>query len=204
MKITWHGHACFEVESPDGTVIFDPYEKGYFRGLTLPEIYADAVICSHGHGDHSAAEEVSLTGNTYTAEVARLASFHDERQGALRGKNLCTVIETDGLRICHMGDIGHQPEAPQEFGNIDILMLPVGGKYTVDAQGAKQIADTLAPKIIIPMHYKCGDRGLTDVRPVDDFLALYPQDAITRLDSNRFDTEADACSKVLVFKLPPR
>ena len=201
MKIIWHGHACFEIQSIDGTIVFDPYSKGYFKGISLPELTADAVICSHGHGDHNAACDVALTGNAYTAQLTQIPTFHDEKLGALRGSNLCTIIETEGRRICHMGDIGHQLENPQEFGKIDILMIPVGGKYTVDAEGAKSIAEVLNPQIIIPMHYKCGDKGLTDVRPVDDFLALYPQAEITMLDSNSFDTESK-CSKVLVFKLP--
>ena len=174
MTITWCGHACFLLESSCGSVVFDPYAPGKVPGWKLPALTADKVVCSHGHADHNWAEGVKLTGRTFTGKLTQIPSFHDDRHGALRGENLITLVEAEGLRVVHMGDIGCALTAEQSaaLGRVDVLMIPVGGHYTVDAAGAWEITKALAPKIVIPMHYRGADFGYDVIGPVEPFLKL--------------------------------
>ena len=129
MKLTWYGHSCFLLESGEGSIVFDPYRPGSVPGWELPELRADAVICSHGHRDHGWSEGVTLTGGSFTGRIEQIASFHDDRRGALRGENTITLAEADGVRAVHMGDIGCALTAEQiaALGRVDVLMIPVGG-----------------------------------------------------------------------------
>lgn len=92
MKLIWYGHACFELKSSSGSVVFDPYCPGSVPGLSLPELNADAVICSHGHSDHNCSEAVKLSGREPEFKVTQIPVFHDDRGGRLRGKNLCSIV----------------------------------------------------------------------------------------------------------------
>lgn len=203
MKLTWYGHSCFMLQSDEGSAVFDPYLPGYVQGLTLPSLTADTVVCSHGHSDHNYAEAVTLTGNKPGFEMRQIACFHDECKGAKRGSNLITVIKTEQMSLAHCGDLGHllSPEALQALGKIDILMIPVGGIYTVNAAAAKAVCEQLKPTVIIPMHYRCGKVGLQNIAPVDDFLKLFDGDFIHRLPSNTLTVEAPLDPSVTVFKL---
>lgn len=204
MKIIYHGHACFEVVTENGSIVFDPYADGSVRGLTLPDITADTVVCSHSHSDHNAKDKVSLSGNSPSFKVTQLSCFHDEVRGAKRGGNLISVIEAEGLRLAHCGDLGHEltPAQLRALGRIDVLMIPVGGFYTVDAVTAKSIADKLDPAIIIPMHYKDDDVGLKNIGECGAFTALYPKDSVKYLDSNEFILKIPPIPAVTVFAFP--
>ena len=185
MKLIWSGHSCFKLESALGSVVLDPYAPDYVDGLALPaELTADEVICSHTHADHGYERAVTRTGNEVSFKVMQLACFHDEVQGAKRGKNLITVIDAEGLRIVHMGDIGHTlpPEQISALGEVDVLLIPVGGYYTVDAHTAKEIADSVKPRVTIPMHYRGAGFGFDVLSTVDDYLALC--DNVHRVDGN--------------------
>lgn len=105
MKLIWHCHACFELISADGSVVFDPYSPGSVRGLKLKPLHADCVICSHGHSDHNYASGVELSGSSPKFSLTQIPTYHDGRQGALRGDNLCSVVEAEGMRIAHLGDL---------------------------------------------------------------------------------------------------
>lgn len=189
MNITWYGHACFKIESRDGSIILDPYSDGSVYGLKMPKTHASRVHCSHGHSDHNAAELIMLNRSICAMGISTLPCFHDEVQGKKRGDNLICLLDTENTRIAHLGDIGHEPdeELYGKLCGIDILMIPVGGKYTVDAEAAKRICDRLSPAVIIPMHYRGKRAGLRDIAPVDDFLRLFPQDMIVQLDSFELD-----------------
>ena len=203
MKLIWHGHACFELRLSSGSVVFDPYCPGSVPGLSLPELSADAVICSHGHSDHCWAGAVQLSGREPGFRVTQLPTFHDDQRGRLRGENLCTVIEGDGLRIAHLGDLGHPLSGDElsRFGRLDLLMIPVGGVYTVDAAQAKELVEALRPRITVPMHYKCASSGLRNVAPVEDFLRLWPAEDIRLLNGSEYETTAPENVKILVFSL---
>ena len=174
MTITWCGHACFLLESSCGSVVFDPYAPGKVPGWKLPALTADKVVCSHGHADHNWAKGVKPTGKAFTGRLTQIPSFHDDRRGALRGENLITLVEAEGLRVVHMGDIGCALTAEQidALGRVDVLMIPVGGHYTVDAAQAREIAKALGAAIVIPMHYRGRGFGYDVIGTVEPFLKL--------------------------------
>ena len=115
MKLTWYGHACFKLETASGSVVFDPYAPGSVPGLALPEITADAVVCSHRHSDHYCPEAVTLTGSEPSFAMCSIPTFHDECMGAKRGDNLITVVTAEGLTVAHCGDLGHELSAKLTF-----------------------------------------------------------------------------------------
>ena len=203
MKLIWHGHACFELRLSSGSVVFDPYCPGSVPGLSLPELNADAVICSHGHSDHNCSEAVKLSGREPGFKVTQIPTFHDEQRGRLRGENLCTVIEGDGLRIAHLGDLGHPLSGDElsRLGRLDLLMIPVGGVYTVDAAQAKELVEALRPRITVPMHYRCASLGIRSIAPVEDFLRLWPAEDVRLLHSSEYDTESRENAKIIVFSI---
>ena len=201
MKLTWYGHSCFLVESADGSVVFDPYAPGSVPGWELPRLTADAVVCSHGHRDHGWAEGVALSGGAFTGKLEQLPTFHDDRQGALRGPNTVTVLQSEGIRLCHMGDIGCALTAEQiaALGRVDVLLIPVGGHYTVDAPLAWEITKAIAPKLVIPMHYRGKGFGYDVIGPVESFLALAGN--VKRLDGMAYTVDLADAPATIVFKV---
>ncbi len=186
MIIRYLGHSCFEVTSKNGTkIITDPYTK---VGYELPEgLNADVVTCSHDHFDHNYVEAVNAKtilskSGEYTVDgidFRGVDSYHDPKMGALRGKNVIFLMKIEGLTLCHMGDIGEEctQVLVDGIGNVDVLLIPVGGTYTVDPIGAKKYIDAIAPKVVIPMHYKPQD-GALDILGMQSFLQLYKKEEI--------------------------
>lgn len=164
MKLEWLGHACFRMTAENGTVIVtDPYDDSV--GIRVPELTADMVTVSHEHHDHNNTALVGghprIVRDAKAAQVGgvatqAVASYHDDQNGALRGRNNVRIFCIDALKVVHMGDQGCLPAEPvmQAILTADVLMIPVGGYYTVDAAGAKEIIDLVCPKCVIPMHYK--------------------------------------------------
>lgn len=174
MKLTWIGHACFKLEHNDYTVIFDPYKDGSVPGLRNVREEADQVLCSHEHGDHSGRECVDRKAEKeYPFTISEIHTFHDEVKGAKRGSNTIYILEADGMRIVHMGDIGCElePEQMDQLKNVDVMMIPVGGFYTIDAEQASALVRQVNPKVTIPMHFRKGNIGYSEISTVDDFLA---------------------------------
>lgn len=166
MEIDWFGHACFRLRGRDGTVVTDPYSKGI--GLSFPRPRADIVTISHGHPGHEFAEGVKgeprvLDGpGEYEIKnifVTGVRTAHDKKGGRERGSNTVYVIEMDGLTICHLGDLGHVPTQPQAeaFGDVNVLLVPVGGVSTIGGGDAAEIVSLLEPQIVIPMHFQLPD-----------------------------------------------
>ena len=174
MKLIWHGHAWFTLDSADGTVVFDPYEPEYVPGLKLPELSADIVLCSHYHGDHGYAEAVKQLKRRTNLIISDLPCYHDDRQGALRGENRIHIVDAEGKRIVHMGDLGHTlSEAQLEaLGQVDVLIIPVGGFYTIDAAMAFELSERIGAKITVPMHYKGEGFGFDVISTVEDYTRL--------------------------------
>ncbi len=175
MKIQYLGHACFKISSTDGELVIDPYKDGSVDGLQPLRVDADKVICTHGHADHSGTECVTLSDTPCSMKIEEIASWHDDQQGALRGPNTMFVIESEGLRVAHIGDLGCMldDEQKNKLQNLDVLMLPVGGYFTIDGKQAAAIAKELQPKCIIPMHYRGDGFGYPVLSTVDDFLAEF-------------------------------
>ena len=164
MRIRWYGHACFLVEAKDGTkVITDPFDESI--GYQIPEDKPDVVTVSHSHFDHNAVDllqgdpevvknvgEIKVKGIIFKG----IKSFHDKSKGAQRGSNIIFVFAIDGVRFCHLGDLGHflSSDQQKEIGEVDVLFIPVGGTFTIDGREAQEVTQQLNPRLIIPMHYK--------------------------------------------------
>ncbi len=182
MLLRYHGHAQFLIETASGLrILTDPFDQN----VPFPwhPVKADVVTISHEHFDHTCLEKVQgqpavvrELGAHQPAEGLRVtgyASWHDDQQGAKRGPNRIYLMEFDGLRLAHLGDLGDVPEQPvmDALQGVDILLIPVGGTYTLDPQGAADLCRQLKPRIIIPMHFKRGEQGFQNIQPVEDFLA---------------------------------
>ena len=181
MKVKWLGHACFLITSGSGLrVITDPYLVGGGLNYSPIKETADVVLVSHDHDDHnnvSAVQgkpEVVKGGGTRTAKGVQfrgVATSHDASAGQQRGLNTVFSFAMDNLRLCHLGDLGHvlTPAQVAEIGAVDILFIPVGGYFTIDAVVANQVCDQLKPKVVIPMHFKTPKCGYP-IACVEDFI----------------------------------
>ena len=174
MKLTWLGHSCFRLDTDCGSVVFDPFRDGSVPGYQNIRETADLVLCSHEHGDHGARECVTLTGKDPLFHVIKIPCYHDDVQGAKRGNNIIHIVEAEGMRVAHFGDLGHllSPDQIQEVGKLDLAMIPVGGYYTIDAPAAKQLADSLDVRVVVPMHYRSPQFGLEVIATLDNFTTL--------------------------------
>lgn len=181
MKIKWLGHACFLLTSKDGArILTDPFDNQV--GYALPAEEADIVTSSHDHFDHNNFSvvrgrfvKINRAGrfSEKGIKIRGVKTYHDESKGAKRGGNIVYIFDIDGLKVCHCGDLGHMPTEEQkgEIGKVDVLLLPVGGTYTVDAAGANEIVKALNPAVTIPMHFKTPDMNFP-IEGVDKFLAV--------------------------------
>lgn len=179
MTITWFGHSCFRIEVKDGSVLIDPFGKE--TGLKPPKIKDSLVLVTHQHSDHNNISDANpealiIDGpGEYERQgisVRGIPSFHDKSGGKERGSNTIYVVKAEDLTVCHLGDLGQEKleeNQVDEIGSVDILMIPVGGKYTIDYKEAVGIISQIDPKIIIPMHYKISDLKV-DVAGPEKFL----------------------------------
>ena len=199
MKLTWLGHSCFVLEYDGYRIVLDPYFVESY-----PELHVSAheVLCSHGHRDHSFTEAVTLLhdGKKSPFTVETVDTFHDEKQGTLRGENKMHVLRADELTVVHAGDLGHELNKAQlaAVKDCDALLLPVGGCYTIDASTAKKIADAIKPRVIVPMHYRFDAHGYDVIGTLDVFTKLYSN--VQYLDTDTFELTADAPRGVVIPK----
>lgn len=203
MMITWLGHSCFVLESGGFRVLLDPYKA--VRGYPDVTAEVDAVYCSHGHFDHAYTAGVTIAaGGKNPFAVKEIPTFHDNQNGSLRGQNMVRVFSAEGMAIAHMGDLGHLLTERQvaNIGPCDVLLLPVGGTYTIDAQAAKAVAEQISPRIIIPMHYRQGEKGFLELDTVDAFISLFPAEQVRRYPVSRLEVTKDTPSQVAVLATP--
>ena len=195
VKVRWFGHACFQIETPSGKkIVFDPHNIPAY-GMVKPE--ADLVLMSHEHDDHTQTVGIAkfkeskpkvLRGLKPAPGIGRLdwnaidekwegyrvrtfGTYHDEVDGTKRGKNSMFIVDIDGLVICHCGDLGHEFTEKQikQIGPIDVLLVPVGGIYTINGRTAVDVADSLKPKqFVLPMHY--GIPESSEIQTAEEFL----------------------------------
>ena len=184
MDISYLGHSSFRLKSKDATTVTDPFDPKMV-GLKYSGIEADIVTISHLHEDHSRADLVKGTRKIVDGpgeyeimgvSIIGLSSFHDAKKGAERGPNTIFVFEIEGLRLAHLGDLGHalSQELVEDMGGIDILMIPVGGFYTIGPEEAADVVREIEPKIVIPMHYQ-----LPGLNP-ETFSKLYGVEAFLK------------------------
>lgn len=177
MRITWLGHSCFRLEKDGFAVIVDPYADGTVPGLNPIREEADMVICSHEHRDHYGKENVRLLeGKENPFTVTYLGSFHDEEKGAKRGINMLTILDDGENKVAHLGDLGCElnPRQMEQLKGLRVLMIPVGGFYTIDAKTAAKLVEQLQPELVLPMHYRDDKLGFgyDVISPVTDFTKL--------------------------------
>lgn len=185
MEIQYLGHSCFRIKGKKAILLTDPYEN--YIGFKMPKVSADIVTVSHDHRDHDNVAAVSKTAKrepfviwgTGEYEVSGVfvfgvPSFHDAENGAKRGQNTIYVINLDGMRLVHLGDLGHKltDEQLEKVNGADILFIPVGGNFTIGPRVAVEVIGQIQPKIVIPMHYRTADLDpkLGLKKTVDDFL----------------------------------
>ncbi len=164
MKLKWHGHSCFSLAFDGGaTVVFDPFDESV--GYPLCRVEADIALLSHDHFDHNHVQSLRGTPQVvrdgaprelFGLRIRGVDAFHDEVGGAKRGKNVLFVVEGEGLAIAHLGDLGHMLSEEQiaALGAVDILLIPIGGTYTLDAQQATELVRAVRPRVAIAMHFK--------------------------------------------------
>lgn len=209
MKIRYLGHSCFVLSTENVRFVTDPFSG---IGIPMPRVQADAVTVSHAHFDHNCIGKVDAPvvldrAGKYDVcgiPVGAAKCYHDDAQGKKRGENLIFRFFINGLNVCHLGDVG---EACSErligaVTPVDVLLIPVGGTYTIGAEQAKEFIERSNPKIVIPMHYKA--RGIElDIAPLDDFLNLFPSTMTERRKDSEIELTADGLpdrTKIIVLE----
>jgi L-ascorbate metabolism protein UlaG (beta-lactamase superfamily) len=212
MKVKYLGHSAFVITSEKGLkIITDPYKTS--PSLTYGEITesADIVTVSHEHLDHcnpaavrGSPEVIKGTGRVVVKgiEFNGIASYHDEVRGRMRGNNIIFCFDLDGIRVCHLGDLGHLLDNRQvkEIGSVNILFIPVGGYFTIDARAASQVCNQLKPNVIIPMHYRT-EKGIPGIVGVEEFIR--GKDNVTELDLSEIEFKGEELppqSQIMVLK----
>ena len=205
MKIKWLGHSAFLVTSDSGVrIITDPYESGgYNGGVGYKPIRdaADIVTISHEHSDHNYAKDITgkpeIIRKTGTHEVKGIAiqgvlTCHDKTSGRQRGLNTVFCLTVDDIRVCHLGDLGHElsPKEIAAIGNVDVLLIPVGGFFTIDAAEAFRTVNALKPKVVFPMHYKTPVIDFP-IASADEFTAKMNGYAVKKIGGSEAELHED-------------
>jgi L-ascorbate metabolism protein UlaG (beta-lactamase superfamily) len=209
MKISWMGHASFLIETAAGTkIITDPYESGGYAGAVgyLPaNIEVDIVTVSHQHADHNYTQGLGCPRivdrpGRFTikdVKIEGILSYHDKEKGLLRGQNIIFVFEIENLKIAHFGDLGTEDIDIERFKGIDIVFMPIGGTFTVDAGEAAAIINKINPKIAIPMHFKTPKLKF-DIDTAEGFLSGEDYESRDLLEVNR--NNLDSFKKIVILK----
>ena len=211
--IVWHGHACFEVRN-NVTVVVDPHD-GSSLGIKAPSVKADIVLISHKHYDHANGLPHVKKNDTIVIDkpgtyevkgvkILGIATYHDEVRGAKRGPNTVFLFELNDIRFCHLGDLGHALTDDQvnALKPVNVLMIPVGGVFTINAKQADEVVHKLSPNIIIPMHYKIPNLKLP-IAGVEEFIA--GKTNLERLPTNTYTVTKDELPRgpKIVVLAPP-
>ncbi len=203
MKIKWLAHSAFLITADSGTrIVTDPYVTNErHRHGDISET-AEIVTVSHSHGDHN--NVAAVKGNPLVLDSAdiqgvkdesikikAIMTAHDDSGGSQRGANIIFCFEIDGVNICHCGDLGHllTDEQVKAIGRVDVLMIPVGGTFTVDGTAATRVCEQLKPRIILPMHYLTDKISIPIGKP-DDFLN--GKNNVTQVGSSEIEISLDA------------
>lgn len=212
MKIEYLGHSSFKLTESTGTsVVCDPYDGSV--GFEMKGVHADAVTISHGHFDHNNIKAVEgdpiildkeCSYDLPGVEIDAIKSFHDRQRGKQRGENLIFKFRMDGIDVCHLGDLGEDcsSELIDLLLPVNVLLIPVGGNYTITAEMAKEYVDRIMPDIVIPMHYKAKDCKL-DIDKVDEFTGLFDEECVEELEGNELElmrSDFDGETKVVVLR----
>jgi len=181
MEITYFGHSCFKIRTKELTLIVDPFDPGKL-GIKLPKLEGDAVLITHNHFDHNYKGAVSgyrllidgpgeyeLSG----VKIMGIPTKHDDKSGKEWGNNTMYYIEAeDGVSVLHCGDLGHvlDDATLEKFGEVTVLLIPVGGVYTIDAEKASKVISSIEPAFVVPMHYRVAGSKISDISTLEKFL----------------------------------
>lgn len=214
MDITYLGHSSFRIKTKTAVIVTDPFDPKMV-GLKFSGVEADIVTCSHDHRDHGASELVSGVKKVVSGpgeyEISGVSiigypSFHDSKEGAERGKNTIYVYEADGLRLAHLGDLGHvlSEDLVSEIGDIDVLMIPVGGEFTIGPKAAAEVVGKIEPCFVIPMHYQqpgLNPGSFAKLEPVETFLKEtgYVTETLPKFSIKKEEILEDQNIKVIVL-----
>lgn len=212
ITITWHGHSCFSVSADGYSIVLDPYAPDSVPGLPPLSLSAGHVLCSHGHSDHGHTDAVDLSAGKQSSPftVTVIHTFHDDQNGSLRGENRIHILEADGLRIAHLGDLGCTPEPGQMelLKDLDAIMIPIGGYYTIDASQARALVEAVKaralveavkPRVVIPMHYRSDTFGYDVIGRLEDYTKLC-RDVVTYASASMV-LEKDTPAQTAVLSL---
>jgi L-ascorbate metabolism protein UlaG (beta-lactamase superfamily) len=214
MEITFVGHSCFKIKGKTQTLVIDPYDPKI--GFKLPKLEADIVLSTHDHFDHANTTAVTgfkmaITGpGEYEIGgvlISGLPTFHDDKNGDKQGGNTIYLIDMDGVSLLHLGDLGHElpDSALENIGKVDVLMIPVGGNYTIDAETAAKVISSIEPGFVIPMHYKTSDlSGIDGLESVDKFLdEMGVENNVKKLDRLKISSKGDIPEETEIVVLDP-
>ncbi len=207
MKLTWYGHSCFTIEDGGYRAVLDPFAPGSVPGLPDIHVEADAVFCSHGHSDHNytAAVKIKQSGGKPFG-VTELQTYHDDQKGALRGRNTVRIFDVGGLKAVHLGDLGHflPDDDIKVLSRADVLMIPVGGHYTIGSADAARLTKAIKPRVVVPMHYHGDGFGFAVLSPLSDFTSKLRGYDIIEYETNTMDIDAGTPPQVAVLRCPAK
>ncbi len=201
MRLTWLGHASFMLESEGYQLVLDPFAD--VPGLKNVHIEADQVLCSHNHYDHHYLKGVTVrSGGQCPFAVDTVATFHDEKMGALRGENTVHILCAEGLRVVHLGDLGHRLTEAQAapLHHCDVLLLPVGGTYTIDSVLAAETVQQLQPRVVIPMHYRSEQFGFAKLGGVEPFIKMLQTWPVRRYEESTLTLTTEMTPQIALLK----
>jgi len=218
MEISYIGHSCFRIKGKDTTLVIDPYDPK-MTGYKLPKLTSEVVLLSHGHMDHAFIEGVSeyrlLVETPGEYEIAGtfvfgIKTYHDNQKGKERGDNTIFQIDIDGFSLLHLGDLGHEitAETLEKLTDIDVLMIPVGGVYTIDAKVALKVISSVEASIVVPMHYQTDD--LTGLDKKLDGLEVFLEEigiegnGVKKVDKLTLRSRSDIPEESEVYILSPQ
>ena len=200
LQITWLGHSCFVLEAENYSIVTDPYTPDSVPGLEPIQIAANDVYCSHDHHDHNGDSYVTRRKSAPCPFTVRtVTGCHDHHNGQHRGPNTIRIFQYKDLEIVHLGDQGCPltPAQIAEIGTPDVLLIPIGGYYTIDAKEAYDMIQQLKPRIAIPMHYRGEDFGYPEIETLAPFEKLCSD--ITYYFDNKLRITKDTPSQIAVL-----
>lgn len=215
MEIIYIGHSCFKIKGKEITMVIDPYDPKI--GYKFPKQECDLVLTTHDHFDHHYLEGVSgyklHIGTPGEYEISGvfingIQAFHDDKEGAERGLDTMYLIDIDGFTVMHLGDLGTEltKEQMERISNVDVLLIPVGGKYTIDSEAASKVISSLEPGIVIPMHYKTDDlTGVEGLDPLSKFLdEMGVEGNVRKEEKLKLTSRVDIPEETAVIVLEPK
>jgi L-ascorbate metabolism protein UlaG (beta-lactamase superfamily) len=209
IRVRWHGHSCFEVTTDTVTVVTDPHD-GKSLGIQPPKVRGDVVLVSHDHFDHAATKVVSKPESQIVTspehmkvdgvKVRGVETFHDVSEGQSRGGNIAFVFILEECKFCHLGDLGHvlTEQQAKAIGKVDVLFIPVGGVFTIDAAAAWEVIAMMDPGVVVPMHYRVGGLSLS-INDISPFLEGADPDCVIKVGNSVEFTKADLDDEMLVW-----